>query len=110
MGKSPRHQLLLNELERITDIIIREYRPKKIILFGSMVSGEIHDLSDIDLMVVKESDKPFFSRLEEIIQLTLPKVGTEILVYTPEEFEGIKDRVFVQEEIIKKGRVLYSAT
>jgi len=33
--------------------------------------------------------------------------GADILVYTPEEFEIVKDRLFSQEEVLKKGRVLY---
>lgn len=104
-----RMQLLNEELRRIVNIIIEEYKPEKIILFGSLVNGTVHEFSDIDSIVIKDSDKPFFSRLEEIILLTMPKVGADILVYTPDEFEKIKDRLFIQEEIMSKERVLYSA-
>ena len=103
-----RLEVLNEELERIVNIIIEEYKPEKIILFGSLASSTVHEFSDIDLIVIKDSDKPFFSRLEEIILLTMPKVGADILVYTPEEFENIKTRLFIQEEVIDKGRVIYS--
>ena len=99
---------LNNELSRIVGILINTYNPIKIILFGSLVSGDIHDFSDIDLIIVKESDKSFYERLEEVILLTMPKVGADILVYTPEEFETIQDRLFFDEEVIKKGKVIYS--
>lgn len=99
---------LNHELSRILDIIIHEYKPQKVILFGSMVDGNIHDFSDIDLIVIKESDKPFYDRLEEIILLTMPEVGADIFVYTPEEFESIQTRLFIKEEVLKKGKVIYS--
>ena len=72
------------------------------------MNGEVHDFSDIDLIILKESDKSFYERLEEVILLTMPKMGADILVYTPEEFESIQDRQFFKEEIIKKGKVIYS--
>ena len=99
---------LNNELSRIVNILINSYNPLKVILFGSLVSGEVHDFSDIDLIIVKDSDKSFYERLEEVILLTMPKVGADILVYTPQEFESIQDRLFFEEEIIKKGKVIYS--
>lgn len=100
---------LNNELNRIVDIIINSYRPQKVILFGSLVTGNIHDFSDIDLIVIKDSDKTFYERLEEVILLTMPNVGADILVYTPQEFESIQDRLFIQEEVLKKGKVIYDA-
>lgn len=103
-----RFEELNNELSRIVNILVNTYNPLKIILFGSLVNGEVHDFSDIDLIVVKESDKSFYERLEEVILLTMPKVGADILVYTPEEFESVQDRLFFEEEVIKKGKVIYS--
>jgi predicted nucleotidyltransferase len=102
-----RFEELNNELNRIVDVIVRNYDPQKVILFGSLVNGNIHEFSDIDLIVIKESDKPFYERLEEVILLTMPNVGADIFVYTPQEFAGIKDRVFFKEEVLKKGRVIY---
>lgn len=99
---------LNNELSRILDILVNNYNPQKIILFGSLVNGQVHDFSDIDLIVVKESDKDFYERLEEVVLLTMPKVGADILVYTPEEFEAIQDRLFFEEEVLKKGKVIYN--
>jgi predicted nucleotidyltransferase len=103
-----RMEELNNELNRIVNVIVNDYYPKKIILFGSLVSGNIHDFSDIDLIVIKDSEKSFYERLKEIILLTMPNVAADIFVYTPDEFENIQDRLFIQEEVIKKGKVLYN--
>lgn len=95
------------ELDRIIGVLVNSYDPQKIILFGSLVSGSVHEWSDIDLIVVKESDKGFYDRLEEVALLVMPKVGTDIFVYTPEEFEVKQDLLFFKEEVFGKGKVLY---
>ena len=89
-------------------LLIQHDDPEKIIVFGSLASGEIHEWSDIDLVVVKQTDLPFLQRLHEVRHLLHPKVGTDILVYTPDEFEQLsRRRLFFQEEILDKGIVVY---
>lgn len=97
------------EVNRIVQTMIKFYNPEKIILYGSVVNGTVHSFSDIDLVVIKDTDKPFYERLEEIIEIAKPDVAADILVYTPEEVEKMVDDLFFQEEIVKKGQVLYSA-
>ncbi|MGH7456264.1 MAG: nucleotidyltransferase family protein, partial [bacterium] len=48
------------ELARILPIIINQYQPEKIILFGSLATGEVHEWSDIDLVLVKNVDEHFW--------------------------------------------------
>lgn len=103
-----RLEVLNNELARILDVLINKYNPQKVILFGSLVEGKVHEFSDIDLIVIKESDKPFYERLEEVVLLTMPEVGVDILVYTPEEFKLVQTRLFFEEEVLRKGKVIYS--
>jgi predicted nucleotidyltransferase len=104
-----RLERLNTELARIVSVLVNGYDPQKIILFGSLVSGDVHEFSDIDLIVVKESAKDFYERLKEVGLLVMPRVGAEIMVYTPEEFELKKDTLFFKEEVFKKGRVIYDA-
>ena len=93
----------------MVEVLIREYEPEKLILFGSAAQGEIHEWSDLDLVVIKRTDKPLLERIEEVMRLVRPKVGLDVLVYTPEEMEDLVDerRVFVLDEIIYKGAVAY---
>ncbi len=100
---------LEQELRRIMEILIREHEPEKLILFGSAAQGEIHEWSDLDLVVIKRTDKPLLERIEEVLRLVRPKVGLDVLVYTPEEMEDLiaERRVFVLDEIIYKGAVAY---
>jgi predicted nucleotidyltransferase len=96
-------------LNRMTAVLIREYEPEKLILFGSVAQGDIHEWSDLDLVVVKKTDKPLMERTEEVLRLVRPKVGLDVLVYTPAEMDSLVDerRVFVLDEIIYKGAVAY---
>jgi uncharacterized protein len=100
---------LEQELHRMTEILIREYQPEKLILFGSVAQGDIHEWSDLDLVVIKKTEKPLLERTEEVLRLIRPKVGLDVLIYTPEEVEELvaDRRVFVLDEIIYKGAVAY---
>ncbi|MCK4244861.1 MAG: nucleotidyltransferase domain-containing protein, partial [Candidatus Omnitrophica bacterium] len=53
---------LQKEIEKITEQIIKEYKPERIILFGSAVSGRLMPGSDIDLLVVKETKRNPWAR------------------------------------------------
>jgi predicted nucleotidyltransferase len=68
----------------------------------------VGEWSDIDLVVVKETDRRFLDRTKNVLQLLQPRVGVDVLVYTPQEFERLaRERNFVRTEIRGKGRVLY---
>ena len=103
-----REKILKIELERIVKIIIKDYKPEKIILFGSLVHGEIHKWSDIDLLVIKKTNKRPIERCIDIAKLIHPKLGIDIFVYTPEEYEILlKERFTLLLEIQKKGKIIY---
>lgn len=88
-----------------------EYRPEKIILFGSYAYGAPTEDSDIDLLIIKDTEKRPVDRwmeVKRILRGTARFLPVSPLVYTREEIEGrsaIKD--FFIEEILEKGEVLY---
>ena len=69
-----REAKLTKALEQILQTLTTKYRPEKIILFGSMASGNIGEWSDLDLVVIKDTPLPFYQRLKEVA-LTLPCLG-----------------------------------
>src|SRR5438876_10853625 len=91
------------------EILIREHEPEKLILFGSAAQGEVHEWSDLDLVVIKRTEKPLLERIEEVLRLVRPKVGLDVLVYTPEEMEDLiaERRVLVLDEFLYQGAVAY---
>lgn len=99
------------KIKQITNKIIKEYKPEKIILFGSFAVGKSHKDSDVDLFIIKKSRKPKVERLAKVEKIlskrTLP---VDILVYTPKEVEErLSLRDFFIEDIIKKGKLLYDS-
>ena len=104
-----RKELLQKELKRITEIIIKKYIPDKIILFGSLANGKVHEWSDIDLAIIKETNARFIDRLHKVHLMAEPNVGVNFIVYTPNEVQEMLEekRYFLCDEILGKGRVLY---
>ena len=99
-------------LERIGALLREHYEPEQIILFGSYAYGQPDEESDIDLLIIKQTDKPFFQRLAElrsIVSETRRGYSFEPVVLTPKELkERLKrgDQFF--QTIIEKGTVLYA--
>ena len=96
--------------ERVKDIVdaLKTYEPEKVILFGSSARGDADRYSDIDLVVIKRTDKRFVERLVEAARyLDLP-VSVDLFVYTPEEFEVMVENAnpFI-ERVLSEGRIIY---
>jgi predicted nucleotidyltransferase len=96
------------ELKRWLPILIDSLAPERNILFGSLNRGQVSEWSDIDLVVIQDTDLPFLKRIQQVFSLLLPKVGLDILVYTPQEYATlVQERRFVRDEIASKGRIIY---
>ena len=76
--------------------------------FSGPATGKVSRWSDIDLMVVKKTNKRFYDRIGEVLQITNPREAIDVLVYTPEELRDMMSySYFVRDEVVKKGKVLY---
>lgn len=98
------------ELKKITKKIIKKFKPEKIILFGSYAWGKPTEDSDVDLFIVKDTNKKILDRERELQSLLFGNdfPAIDLLIYTPKELKKrlvIKD--FFINDIIKKGKVLY---
>lgn len=78
----------MGEKERIEEIVssLRKYDPERIILFGSHARRNADEYSDLDLVVIKETEERFLDRLKRVFDLIDPDFALDILVYTPQEF------------------------
>lgn len=72
-------------------------------LYGSFAKEEVHEGSDIDLVIVGNFKGRMFERIEEILKLT--ELPIEPLVYTQKEFLRLKNKSFLRE-IIKTAKLL----
>ena len=97
-----------SRIERIVEALT-PCQPECICLFGSWARGEADELSDVDLVVIKESALPFFDRAREVARLLPSNAGgVDLLVYTPQEFRNMLagGNAFA-EMIVEEGRVVY---
>lgn len=96
-------------LADITRQIVERFQPDKVVLFGSYAYGEPHIYSDVDLLVVMDSDEPMAKRMMRVAEVAeVPFLPMDIIVRTPAEIEerlAIGD--FFIAEILEKGKVLY---
>jgi uncharacterized protein len=109
MVKNKRVQKIIEE---VVDKIIKEYQPEKIILYGSYAYGKPNPDSDIDLFIVKDTDKDWLDRFVEVKRLVykpLRHISISPHVYTPKETsERLAVRDAFIEEILNQGEVLYA--
>ncbi|HET6387634.1 MAG TPA: nucleotidyltransferase domain-containing protein [Armatimonadota bacterium] len=96
-------------LSDIVERIVRQFHPKRIILFGSYAYGKPDINSDVDLLVIMESEDPLFPRIRQVADAAdVPFLPMDVIVYTPAE---IKERLDKEDHfianILKRGRVLY---
>ena len=87
---------------------LQSYEPQKVFLFGSWARGEEDELSDLDIVVIKETEAPFFSRLQEVMAILPPDTPADVLVYTPCEFRQMSERgnAFA-EMLLEEGKLIY---
>ena len=78
------------EISNISEILVNNYKPDKVILFGSYAQGTAEENSDLDLMIISDREKslPRYKRgLKLRIQLSkYPFIKKDIVIYTHKEF------------------------
>jgi len=81
----------------------------RVILFGSYARGDAIDNSDVDLMIIAESNLPRFKRSRELYKLFSPyPFGMDLIVYTPKEIErGKESPVSFVSTVLREGKILY---
>ena len=78
----------LQKVKQFAHELKAKFPIQEIYLHGSFVRGKIHEGSDIDLVIVGAFRERFLDRIGMILDLT--DLPIEPLVYTPEEFEQMK--------------------
>lgn len=96
------------EIKRVTDAIVKHYKPEKIILFGSYAWGKPGKDSDLDLFIIKNSGKDPLKRAYEVRTRIDTDNAMDVLVFTPDEVEKrVQLGDFFINNILTKGKILY---
>lgn len=98
------------EIKKLCDQIAREFRPKKIILFGSHAYGKPQWDSDVDLLVIMPYKGTPHGQAIKIRSRVEAQIALDLLVRTPKQ---ISRRLAMGDsfirEILERGKVLYEA-
>jgi predicted nucleotidyltransferase len=99
----------INEIKRKLTVLNENQVIRKVVLFGSYARGDASRKSDMDLVVIMNTNKRFFDRFELCDRLyDIFNTGLDIFPYTEEEFSRISHRPFIKT-IIKEGIVVYES-
>lgn len=101
------------EIQRIQQLLVKRYKPRKIILFGSFAWGKPDKNSDLDLLVIKQVRQPRPLREQKIYSLLMNyltdrELPVDVIVHTPKETEerlSLGDPFITQ--ILTRGKILY---
>ena len=78
-------------LRRATDRLVAQFRPQRVILFGSQARGTADARSDVDLLVICAVPPGPGSRRELMVAMDRAlrgmELATDVIILTPEEFE-----------------------
>jgi predicted nucleotidyltransferase len=98
------------DLKNAVDHIIAELSEnpdiERVVLFGSYANDRRDLLTDLDILVIMESSLDYISRTAELYKQLHPGVDFDLLVYTPQEFEQMRNRSFLKHAL-KQSKVLY---
>jgi len=99
------------EAERVIEMAKRNLGPDIIIMFGSVVNGTANEDSDLDLVLVKESDEDRTIRSAKArLALEDSNIPVDVIVYTPEEFEkDLSNEYSLVHEAMTTGRIVHGS-
>jgi predicted nucleotidyltransferase len=101
-----RKAVLLNELQRIISLC-PGLNINKLMVCGSVARGEVTRGSDLDLVIIQETDLPFMERLEKFYTKIQPEVAVDVLIYTPGEIKELATKRSFIRQLLEEGRVVY---
>ena len=96
----------LNQIQAYCRVVAREFRPRKIILFGSYATGSAKPDSDVDLVVVMPFRGSETDKVVEIRGKVEAPFPLDLLVWKP--VRAAKNDFFTRS-VVNEGKVMYEA-
>lgn len=83
-------------LGRVTTVLSQVEGIQRVSLFGSGARGRRDLLTDLDLLVVWDTELPLIERLGALHSLLDVSVDLDVICYTPAEFQALRDQPFLR--------------
>ena len=101
-------------IRKIISTIVPLVEPDQIILFGSQARGDIHQDSDVDLLILKEGLTDEAGATNSIyysFAKNNPGIATDLLTTDLHKYHQYKKTIgYVYKTIDEEGRLIYDAT
>ena len=94
-------ELLSQYLKKVN----KKFKIEQAILFGSRARDDWVLNSDVDLILISKDfkDIPFRKRMSEVIGYWDEYIDLEVICYTPEEFDKLKNQITIVKKAVKEG-------
>lgn len=103
-----RKRLPKRAIRQVVQAIAKRFNPEKIILFGSYAYGDPKPWSDVDLLLVMETELTERAQRLLISRAINAPFRIEVLVRTPANLKKrLNSRDYFLQEIVSKGQVVY---
>ena len=104
-------QNLLDDLSLRLRPIFKRHDVLSVIVFGSVARGEASRRSDLDLIIVRHTEKRFLDRYDDLfseIVRAVPGMDVDALIYTPQELGRISGKPLIRTALTE-GKVIYES-
>lgn len=102
----------MNEIEELKNQFVKQLSPIRIYLFGSFAEGTNTEDSDFDFYIVvddKTTDLVGMTASAYKAIRTTKQRPVDIIVGTSSRFDERKDMISIENEVVKKGVLLYES-
>jgi uncharacterized protein len=87
---------------------LKKYNPSKVILFGSAAKGDATADSDVDVLVVKDTNESFWDRQKSVASLIDTDFAVDAFVLTPLELDtALKESQPFIYDAVNEGEIIY---
>lgn len=102
----------VDNIQQLTNCLVEQVKPLKVILFGSFADGSYTDESDYDFYLVVDDRCSVSKAIEEAYNAVMyvKNRPVDIVVGTNSNFEGkgrLKHSLMIEGEVQRKGILLY---
>ena len=95
------------ELARVVEAL-RPLGVERVVLYGSHARGDFNQGSDIDLLIIWDTQERIFDRIDRVLEAADSDLPLAPLVYSPGEYERLRSQgASLIESVEHEGRVLY---